>query len=273
MWCFGWMYRIVLNVPHAVIFRQFATPLHLWVLPSLAACLELLRMVRRKLSASLRPGKQRWDSFWISSKRLCWHTCGGILFPQKDCADTRVCGKYFPGDKGGACWQAAGVAGETRLGAPLPGGTFTFTLPGETFTLPGKRPSSKSLRFYPKLVSDGIQDLIQNIFVIRLKFAVPWHSSTWGSLPQCEWHPNDAKEHQVGSSKREYGKQSMLLNAHFWLQLLPGGEEFSLAIHRCWQSSIYIYMDGCSTVVLKWDMGMGIKWISGRGEVQSTLRC
>ena len=57
------MYRIVLNVPHAVIFRQFATPLHLWVLPSLAACLELLRMVRRKLSASLRPGKPRWNSY------------------------------------------------------------------------------------------------------------------------------------------------------------------------------------------------------------------
>ena len=195
----------------------------------------------------------------ISSKRLRWHTC--------------VKNVFFPGDKGGACWQAAGVAGETRLGAPLPGGTFTFTLPGETFTLPGKRPSSKSLRFYPKLVCDGIQDLIQNIFVIRLKFAVPWHSSTWGSLPQCEWHPNDAKKHQVSSSKREYGKQSKLLNAHFWLQLLPGGEDFSLAIHRCWQSTIYVYMDGCSTVVLKWDMGMGIKWISGRGEVQSTLRC
>ena len=65
------MYRIVLNVPHAVIFRQFATPLHLWVLPSLAACLELLRMVRRKLSASLRPGKPRWGSLCISSKRLC----------------------------------------------------------------------------------------------------------------------------------------------------------------------------------------------------------
>ena len=30
--------------------------------------------------------------------------------------------------------------------------------------------------------------------------AVPWHSSTWSTLPQCERHSNDAKEHKVGTN-------------------------------------------------------------------------
>ena len=91
-----WWYKESLppfNLPHTVKksvhtanpplskiwFRQFATPQHLWVQPFLAACLELLRMVRRKLFASLRPGRLRWGSYCITYKRGVWKLAGNPI--------------------------------------------------------------------------------------------------------------------------------------------------------------------------------------------------
>ena len=64
--------------------RQFATPQHLWVQPFLVACLELLRMVGRKLSASLRPGRLRWGSHCISFERMIWKLAGNPIVHFKN---------------------------------------------------------------------------------------------------------------------------------------------------------------------------------------------
>ena len=67
-----------------IYLRQFATPQHLWVQPFLAECLELLRMVRRKLSASLRLGRLRWGSHCISFERMIWKLAGNPIVHFKN---------------------------------------------------------------------------------------------------------------------------------------------------------------------------------------------
>ena len=98
--------------------RQSAAPLHLLVLPSLAACLEPLRMVRKKLSASFRLGRLRCFLWKKALKVGSYHTFPKLQFHYQWYHGTS---RPASGDKGGARWQAACVAGETRLGASLSG--------------------------------------------------------------------------------------------------------------------------------------------------------